>query len=186
MKKYTRTFESVKRLMRSIAKKEGVRLDLLGPDEGRGGYNYGGSTGDSIYLAPFVKAKAGEKVDGHAIDRDCDNPIECMLISFFHELSHCVLADRVPSNVENYAWNDTSTYQYELWITMLGAEYAHSKYGVKFSDQAMRWMLNEAQSYIHEYATGNGYGLVCAESTAQSYMVVSEWDFQGDKEEDGQ
>lgn len=182
MKTYTRTLESTKKLMRSIAKQEGVKLTFLKANEGMGGYNYGGSTGNTIMLSPFVKAKMGDKVKGHGIHSNCDNPIESMLIAFFHELSHCVLSKRVPSQVEGYAWNDTSKYQYELWITMLGVEYAHSKYGIKFSDQTMTWIVDEAKSYI-PVDRDCGTGLICTKSNSKSYTVVSQWEFRGKKEE---
>ena len=172
-------------LMKSIARKEGVKLAFLSEDEGRGGYNYGGSSGDAIMLSPFVKGKAGEKVKGYEIYTDCPNPIECKLIAFFHELSHCVLAKKVPSQVEGYAWNDTSKYQYELWITMLGVEYAHSKYGIKFSDQTMTWIMDEAKSYIPR-DLDCGAGLICTKSNSKSYTVVSQWKFRGKENKEKQ
>ena len=180
-KKVTRTLKEVKNLIRLIAKKESVKLYFLKPNQGQGGYNYGGSGKDVIMLSPFVMAKKGEFVGKHEIYSDCDNPIECMLMTFFHELSHCKLTEKVPSYVTGYSWNDTSKFQFELWITMLGVEYAHSKYGIKFSDQTMRWMLQEAQGYIRESKDVKepGYGLVCTKADEKSYTVVSQWDFRG-------
>ena len=178
--KYTR--KGVVALMKRVAKKEGVELNFHGVDEGYGGHNYAGSAGKSIYMAPFVLAKAGDKLDGYTVKRDCDNPVECMLIAFFHELSHCVLANKVPSQIEGYSWNGTSRMQYELWITMLGIEYAHSKYGIKFSDQSVQWLLNENLTYIRDRTDAKsqeGHGLICMKATNDSYTVLSQWEFKG-------
>lgn len=178
--KYTR--KEVTALMKRIAKKEGVELHFHGVDGGYGGHNYAGSAGKEIYMAPFALAKAGDKLDGYKVTRDCDNPVEYMLIAFFHELSHCVLSKKVPSRIKGYSWNDTSRMQYELWITMLGIEYAHSKYGIKFSDQAVRWLLTENLTYIREKEDAKnpeGHGLICTKATNDSYTVLSQWEFQG-------
>lgn len=129
-------------LMKRIADKEGLKLTFMKSDEGRGGYNYGGSCGDCIMLAPFVKCGAYEKIDGYSVERPCDNPVECMLISFFHELSHCKLANELSA--------DRSTMQNELWVSMTGLTYAEMKYKLKFSDAAVKWLLNENFSYAKE------------------------------------
>lgn len=184
-KKFKYKREDVIRLLKSIARKEKVRLTFLGKDNGHGGYNYGGSTPKDVMLSPFIKAKKGDKVGRYEIYSDCDNPIECMLITFFHELSHAKLADKVPSNIKGYSWNDTSIFQYEMWITMLGIEYAHSKYGIKFSDQAVRWLIGEAMGYIRDAkdAKEYGYGLICTKATRKSYEVLSQWEFRGEDSE---
>lgn len=176
------TERKAKKLMRSIAKKEGLKLAFLKRNEGYGGYNYGASAGDTIMLSPFVGATKGQYILGLQLTSDCDNPVESMLITFFHELAHCKLSKKVPSQVKGYSWNDTSKYQYELWITMLGVEYAHSKYGIKFSDQTMKWIMDEAKSYINNDPKRDAYGLVCTKSTGNGYTLVSQWDFTGDKE----
>ena len=182
-KTITRTLAETKSLMRKIARKEGIRLDFHDADQGGGGYNYGWS-GDGIFLPPFVKGKKGEKVGKYELHRDCDNPIECMLITFFHELAHLKLSDKVPSQIKGYAWNDTSRFQYELWISMLGVEYAHSKYGIKFSDQSVKWLVEENASYMRDASAAkeSGYGLICTKATLRSYTVVSQWEFRGEKE----
>ena len=61
-KKFKYKREDVIRLMKSIARKEKVRLTFLGKDNGHGGYNYGGSTPKDVMLSPFIKAKKGDKV----------------------------------------------------------------------------------------------------------------------------
>ena len=183
-KTYRYTLTAVKSKMRRIAKQEGVELTFHKADKGGGGYNYGWSA-DGIFIPPFVKAKKGDKVGKYEILRDCDNPVECMFITFFHELAHCKLADKVPSQIKGYSWNDTSRFQYELWISMLGVEYAHSKYGIKFSDQTVKWLIEENCSYIHgkESAKESGYGLICTKATKTSYDVLSQWEFRGGKKE---
>ena len=167
--------------MRCVAKKEKVKLIFLQPNEGYGGYNYGSSAGDTIWIAPFVKAKDGDMRGEYRIRGNCDNPIEDMLITFFHEIAHCVLVKEVPSQVDGYTWNDTSKFQYELWITMLGIEYAHSKYGLKFSDQAVKWLMDENATYIRDknLAKEFGYGLICTKATETSYTILSQWEFRG-------
>lgn len=129
-------------LMKRVAKEEGLKLTFLKADEGCGGYNYGGSCGDCIMLAPFVKSGAYEKIDGYNVERPCDNPVECMLISFFHELSHCKIANELSA--------ERSTMQNELWVSMRGIIYAETKYKLRFSDAAVKWLLNENFSYAKE------------------------------------
>lgn len=129
-------------LMKRVAKEEGLKLTFLKADEGRGGYNYGGSCGDCIMLAPFMKSGACEKIDGYSVERPCDDPVECMLISFFHELSHCKIANELSA--------ERSTMQNELWVSMTGILHAEIKYKLEFSDAAVKWLLNENFSYAKE------------------------------------
>ena len=182
-KKFKYTLKQVNDIMKSVAKAEKINLVFMHKDDGIGGYNYGASAGKDIMLPPFVKGKAGDKVNGYTIISDCDNPVECMLITFFHELAHIKLYNKVPSKIKGYSWNDTSKFQYELWITMLGVEYAHKKYGIKFSDQAMKWIINENMTYIYGKgaARESGDGLICTRATSKSYEIVSQWEFKGEK-----
>ena len=133
-------------LTKRIADVEGLELTFMKADEGRGGYNYGGSYGDGIMLAPFAKIGADGKIDGYSGEQPCDNPVECMLISFFHELSHCKLANELSA--------DRSTMQNELWVSMTGIIYAETKYKLEFSDAAVKWLLNENFSYAKESEAG--------------------------------
>ena len=66
---------------------------------------------------------------------------------------------------------------------MLGVEYAHKKYGIKFSDQAMKWIINENMTYIYGKgaARESGDGLICTKATSKSYEIVSQWEFKGEK-----
>ena len=182
-KKFKYTLKQVHDIMKSVAKTEKINLVLMDKNDGWGGYNYGASAGKGIMLPPFVKGKVGDKINGYTILSDCDNPVECMLITFFHELSHIKLSNKVPSRIKGYSWNDTSKFQYELWITMLGVEYAHKKYGIKFSDQAMKWIINENMTYIYGKgaARESGDGLICTRATSKSYEIVSQWEFKGEK-----
>lgn len=174
------TLKEAKDFMREVAKKEKVKLVFLTKDEGMGGYNYGGSA-DNIMLAPFRKGKKGERdKDGkYPLDLDCDNPVECMLIAFFHELAHVRLSDNVPSVVKGYSWNNTSKFQFETWITMLGVDYAHSKYGLKFSDQSFMWLLNENSSYMESDWKHDRAACVQKKATSTSYVTVVQWEFDG-------
>lgn len=178
------TEKAVRQVMSEVAKNEKVEIVYLTKTEGFGGYNYGCSGGKSIMLAPFIKVKAGEKVDGIDYPQACENPLECQFITFFHELSHIKFTKKVPSIVKGYSWNDTSQYQFELWITMLGVEYAHKKYGIKFSDYAVNWLFEEAKSYIHKHEEDVGYGLRLLNVNERGYDLKSEWEFTGDKKLD--
>ena len=129
-------------LMKCIADEESIKLTFLEADEGRGGYNYGGSCGDCIMLAPFVKSGAYEKIGGYSVERPCNDPVECMLISFFHELSHYKIANELSA--------ERSAMQNELWVSMRGIIYAETKYKLEFSDTAVKWLLNENFSYAKE------------------------------------
>lgn len=174
------TMKEAKDFMRDVAKKENVELVFLTKDDGHGGYNYGGSAGN-IMLAPFRKGKTGERDRSkkYPLVRDCDNPVECMLVAFFHELAHVRLTDKVPSIVKGYSWNNTSRFQFETWITMLGVEYAHSKYGLKFSDQSFMWMLNENSSYMETDWKRDRAALVQKRATSTSYITAVQWEFDG-------
>lgn len=177
---FTWNEKSVRQKMEEVAKNEKCQLVFLTKTEGLGGYNYGCSAAKSIMVAPFIKVKAGEKVDGIEYPNACDNPLECMFITFFHELSHIKFTNRVPSIVKGFSWNDTSAYQFELWITMLGVEYAHKKYGIKFSDEAVKWLLDEAASYTRKQDKEFGYGLCLMDARDDYYEVKSQWEFKGE------
>lgn len=174
------TANDVRKKMEQIAKQEKCDLVFLNAGEGFGGCNYGCCAGKSIMLAPFIKVKAGEKVDGFEYPHGCSNPVECQFIAFFHELGHVKLANKVPSAIKNYSWNDTSRFQYELWLTMLGVEHAHKKYGIKFSDEAVDWMIEEAKSYVSKDDSEVGYGLHLLKSDENGYEVKSQWEFTGE------
>lgn len=167
--------KEVRKLMTDIAKEHKLELIYLKPDEGDGGYNYGASAGEEIWLAPFKKCLAGQKIGKYHTYDACTNPVECMLITFFHELAHCRLSRRVPSVLKGYSWNGTSRFQYELWISMLGIEYAHKKYGIKFSDQSVQWILNANASYVEHNCKEALYGLIEKNPTSRSYSVVVGW-----------
>ena len=168
MKLFEHTEEETVELMRKVCAEHNLKLTFMGEDEGMGGYNYGGSTDKEIMLAPFVKAKAGDVIGKFEIDRTCDNPIECRLATFFHELSHARLGESVPMKCKGFTWNRTSKFQIEMWITMLGLGYALEKLGLKFSDKTVKWILDEAFSYYNGdaclydlvgYTTEDGYSV---------------------------
>lgn len=168
MKLFEHTDEETVELMRKVCAEHNLKLTFLGEDEGMGGYNYGGSTDEEIMLAPFVKAKAGEVVGKCKIYRTCENPIECRLATFFHELSHARLEERIPMKCTGFAWNRTSRFQLETWVTMLGLGYALEKFGLKFSDKTVKWILDEGFTYYHGdaghydlvgYTTEDGYSV---------------------------
>ena len=58
---------------------------------------------------------------------------------------------------------------------MLGIEYAHKNYGIKFSDQSVQWLLNENASYMEYDCKEVGYGLIEKKPTSRSYSVVVKW-----------
>ena len=148
-KKKAYDWDVISFLMRDISNRHGIKLCFIKANEGKGGYNYGGSTGDCIMLAPFVAGKKGDRIEGIPLDSDCENPLECMLITFFHEYAHCKMANDVPYAMKGYSCNKTSRFQYELWITMLGIRFAQSM-GIVFSDATIKWMLRETMTYCDE------------------------------------
>lgn len=163
------TRQSVERLMCMIAKKNGLELVFLKANQGKGGYNYGGSAGDCIQLAPFKKGKAGDKIGKYVLEQDCDNPLECMFLTFFHELAHCRLSGEIAGHIEGYSTNQTSRFQFELWITMKGIEYAQREYAIVFSDKTVKWMLDETATYIRE--TAEEGSVVASDVTEEGYVV---------------
>ena len=159
-------------LMRSVAKKNGLKFSILKWNEGFGGYNYGASAGNSIYVAPFVKSDGNRKMHGMTVRKPCANPTECMLATFFHEFAHCKLVGKVPGVDRHYAWNRTSKLQFELWLTMLGFDYAR-KMGIVFSDKTVMWMLNENFTYARPNETGES-NIVSRRVTDTSYELVQD------------
>ena len=171
MKLYKHTKKSDEALMRRICREYKIKLVLLEPDEGKGGYNYSGSAGREIMLAPFVKSFGEDRVGRYIVDNPCRNPLECRLAAFFHELAHAVCNDHLPCACDGYSWNRTSKFQHELWITMMGFKLAMQKYGIKFSDRTVQWMLREIMSYIHPEKDDPDYGLHALNVTDEGYTV---------------
>ena len=171
MKLYKHTKKSDEALMRRICREYKIKLVLLEPDEGKGGYNYGGSAGREIMLAPFVKSFGEDRVGRYIVDNPCRNPLECRLATFFHELAHAVCNDHLPCACDGYSWNRTSRFQHELWITIMGFKLAMQKYGIKFSDRTVQWMLRETMSYIHPEKDDPDYGLHALNVTDEGYTV---------------
>jgi len=174
-------FADVSIKMKQIAKNEKCELVFLKAGDGIGGYNYGACAGKTIMIAPFINVENGGRVGQFDFLHGCSNPIECQFITFFHELAHVKLTKKVPSIIQHYSWNDTSKFQFELWITMLGVEYAHKKYGIKFSDDAVNWLIEEVKTYIKKEESDVGYGLRLMKSDYDGYEVKSEWEFRGRK-----
>lgn len=96
-------------------------------DWGDLGSNRGTTDGEYIFFAPYTNN-------------------EYLLISFFHEFAHCVLGHKVPGKVKNMHWNNTTTMQFEIQITMAGLNFAQ-KHGIVFSDKAVKWLLKQNLSY---------------------------------------
>ena len=95
--------------------------------------NIGETDGSRIFFGPFSNN-------------------EHLLIAFFHAYAHCVLGNKIPGHVEGFHWNNTSTMQYEIQITMAGLEFAR-KHNILFSDKAVRWLLKENFKYEESTAT---------------------------------
>ena len=153
MKEYEHTDVGDKALMKRICEDRGIKLTFLGKDEGKGGYNYAASTFEDIMIAPFVKCEAGDVIDGYKMEHACHNPLECRLIAFFHELAHATAPSHlIPQLASNFSWNFTSKFQFELWTTMAGISIAQIHHDTKFSDEAVKWMLEESMSYMRDSA----------------------------------
>lgn len=96
-------------------------------DWGDLGTNRGATDGEYIFFAPYTNN-------------------EYLLISFFHEFAHCALGHKVPGKVKDKHWNNTTTMQFEIQITMAGLNFAQ-KHGIVFSDKAVKWLLKQNLSY---------------------------------------
>lgn len=122
-----------KDLMKHICEENHIKLIFLKKNEGSCGFNYALSAKDEIMLAPFIGKNAEEK----------------RLISFFHEFAHLKLADAIPGKINGFHSNNTSKMQYELWVTMLGINYAKEKFNILFSDQSVQWLIKQNFSYMN-------------------------------------
>ena len=120
-------------IMQQICKENNLKLILLKKNEGKGGYNYGCSSIDEIMLAPFIGKGSLEK----------------QLIAFFHEFAHLKLEKKIPGKLKGYCVNNTSAMQYELWVTMLGINYAKEKFNILFSDQSVQWLIKQNFTYMN-------------------------------------
>lgn len=121
-------------LMNKICKENNIKLTFLKKNEGSTGYNYGSASINEIMLAPFTGK-------GH---------LEKMLISFFHEFAHLKLEKNIPGKVNGYCINHTSAMQYELWVTLLGINYAKENFKILFSDESVQWLLKQNFTYIND------------------------------------
>ena len=54
---------------------------------------------------------------------------------------------------------------------MMGFKLAMQKYGIKFSDRTVQWMLRENMSYIHPANDDPDYGLDALKVTDEDYIV---------------
>jgi len=139
-------------LMLNICKENKLNLTFLKKNEGLGGYNYAYCGGNEIMLAPFVGK----------------NSLEKKLISFFHEFSHLKLNQFIPGKIKGYSINHTSAMQYELWVTMLGLNYAKEKYDILFSDESVTWLLKQNFTYKNH---DGGEELSILESNKNEYIL---------------
>ena len=65
-----------------------------------------------------------------------------MFITFFHELAHYKFNNK-------FLKQELSAMQYELYITFKGIEFALSEYFIKFSNQAIKWIINRNYTYYN-------------------------------------
>ena len=174
MKTMRMTESAAVALMRKVCKKHDITLVFLKENEGYGGYRYGasiGGIGATIWIAPFAVRRPKKKYATRKVK--CHNPIECMLATFFHEFAHCRLTDKIPSHVDGYSFNDTSKFQYEAWVTMMGLEFAHAEYGIRFSDATVKWALDENYTYADiSHGVEDCAKLYARKVTCKGYEVV--------------
>jgi hypothetical protein len=116
--------EFVLNTIKKFAKEKNLKIDFYNNQEIK---NHASTDGEYIMFGIF------------------DDP-ERMLIAFFHEYAHCVLRDKIPFNVKERYWNDTTTMQYEIQTTIAGLNFAQEN-GITFSDDAVQWLLTENFSY---------------------------------------
>lgn len=108
-------------LMKSICRRYDIRL-ILDSSEDSDEVNGGCCAGLSeIRMYPFV----------------CENKVERRLIAFFHELAHCV-------SVYDSRW---SKMQNEMEFSQQGIYIALYTFGVEFSDDAVKWLIEQNFTY---------------------------------------
>jgi hypothetical protein len=71
-----------------------------------------------------------------------NNTLENILITFFHELAHYKFYNE-------FLKHELSAMQYELYITFKGIEFALTEYYIKFSDQAIKWIIDRNYTYLN-------------------------------------
>ena len=134
IKKFVYTKDKIIKIMKALCDEYKLNVYICDnknyADKKGWDYNCAFCVGNSIFISYFEPNRS----------------LEYKLISFFHEFSHCILSDKIPFAIEGYRCNDTSDMQYEIWITMLGLEFAKSK-GIVFSDDAVKWLINQAFTY---------------------------------------
>lgn len=126
-------------IMKKVCEENNIKLTFLTKNQGSGGFNYASSSINEIYLAPYIGNGALEK----------------QFISFFHEFSHLKLEKNIPGKLEGYCVNNTSAMQYEIWVTMLGINYAKEKFNILFSDQSVQWLVKQSFTYMHSISGEN-------------------------------
>lgn len=167
------TLEKVEEIMLAVSQTERIKFHMIPAYEW--GYNYLGSDLEKreIYIPPFLAT--GETVEVEVKDNHgkakivtamkCHNPLECMFMSFFHEVAHI----KYPPNRQCLPWNFMSEYHYHCMVTMMAIEIAN-RYGVEFSDKTIRWRMG-----LNDHAFGSDkYDGLCAVANkikASSYVV---------------
>jgi len=116
--------EQVRGMMMKLSEKHGIKLHYLNGNEGDGdnanrSFCAGCIGSGDIYLGVY-------------------EDIELEVISFFHELVHVIF---------DFDRSVISTMQYELYVTFKALEYAEKECKVLFSDDAIKWMLEQCLTY---------------------------------------
>ena len=112
------------RLMRKICKKYDIKLTIDRAVQNLLDVNGGLAAGDNeIRLFPFR----------------CPNASERRLVTFFHELAHCLF----------FANPGLTKMQQELGFSVHGIDFARIQFGVVFSNDAVEWLLEQNFSYKH-------------------------------------
>lgn len=135
---YTFTKDEIYSLMNMISDEYNIKLTIcksesealkLGWD-----LNCGYATNNTIEISYFNINK---------------NKLEKMFITFFHEFAHCKLSNNVFNKIPEFNANNISLMQYELLITYEGLKFAKEKYNIVFSDDTVKWLINENLTYIN-------------------------------------
>ena len=174
---FSYTMDRAHDLMRRLAAMNEFALEFQSMNECEElNSGFGSEEENRIVITPFVygsRSQRFDRPDGNGfiyLRKDCHDPVECMLAVFFHELAHLKLAGKVPFKDPEKQANGTSRFQYELWITMLGLNYARETCGLKFSDYAVKWLVEDAIEYAN--SKWCMFGMFLQEADSDHYRTL--------------
>ena len=118
-------------LLLVISERNNIKLEIIDNEQLMYQYNLKENSGYFEYPNKVILSYFTE-----------DNPLENILITFFHELAHYKFYNE-------FLKHELSAMQYELYITFKGIEFALTEYYIKFSDQAIKWIIDRNYTYFN-------------------------------------